>query len=182
MRFRFPMPPKDESAQWFVDEVQPHELVLRAHLRNAFPAVRDLDDVVQESYLRMWRARLERPIKSSQAFLFTVARHVALDLVRGMRRSPIDPSVDVTVLQIAEERVAVSDTLGAREKIELLGEAVGALPDRCREIIVLHKIQGLSQRDVATRLGLSERAVENQVARGVRRCEAHFRARGVEFF
>ncbi len=176
------MPPPRESAQWFTDEVQPHEPVLRAHLRAAFPAVRDIDDIVQESYLRMWRARLERPIASSRAFLFTVARHVALDLVRGLRRSPIDPAVDVTALQIAEDRAAVSDMLGAREKIELLGEAVGALPERCRQIVVLHKIQGLSQREVATRLGISERTVENLVARGVRRCEAHFRARGVEFF
>jgi RNA polymerase sigma factor (sigma-70 family) len=93
-----------------------------------------------------------------------------------------DPAVDVTALQIAEDRAAVSDMLGAREKIELLGEAVGALPERCRQIVVLHKIQGLSQREVATRLGISERTVENLVARGVRRCEAHFRARGVEFF
>ena len=176
------MPPPHEPAQWFAAEVQPHEPGLRAHLRAAFPGVRDLDDVVQESYLRIWRARLERPILSSRAFLFTVARHVALDLVRGMRRSPFDSAVDVAARQIADERAPVSETLGAQEKIELLGEAVGTLPDRCREIIVLHKIQGLSQREVAARLGLSERTVENQVARGVRRCEAHFRARGVEFF
>lgn len=67
-----------------------------------------------------------------------------------------------------------------RAKKSLVAEAVAALPDRCREIVVLRKLQGLPQREVAARLGISERTVEVQVARGVRRCAEHLRRRGLK--
>jgi RNA polymerase sigma-70 factor (ECF subfamily) len=84
--------PRDRvpEARWFADEVHRHELALKAYLRGSFPSVRDIDDVVQESYLRVWRARLAHPIHSTKSFLFQVARHLALDLVRRDRVSPID--------------------------------------------------------------------------------------------
>lgn len=177
------MPPPDtETARWFASEVQPHEPALRGYLRGSFPAVRDVDDVVQESYLRMWRARAEQPIQSARAFLFTVARRLALDLVRREAVSPLQRVADIAGLPVLEERPSVADTLGQQEKIKLLARAVGSLPARCREVVMLHKIQGLPQREVATRLGLSEKTVENQVALGVKRCEEFFRRRGVEYF
>lgn len=52
------MPPCDpETAHWFTEHVHPHDAQLKAYLRGAFPAVRDVEDVVQESYLRVWRVR-----------------------------------------------------------------------------------------------------------------------------
>jgi hypothetical protein len=54
--------PAPIPARWFAEEVQPHEASLRAYMRGAFPMVRDVDDVVQESYLRVWRARAAQPI------------------------------------------------------------------------------------------------------------------------
>jgi hypothetical protein len=50
-------PPAAALRAWFAEEVQPHDAQLKAYLRGAFPAVRDVEDVVQESYLRVWRAR-----------------------------------------------------------------------------------------------------------------------------
>ena len=176
------MPPDSEQARWFAEEVQPHEPVLRSYLSGAFPSVRDLDDVVQESYLRVWRARLGQPIASSKAFLFTVARRVALDLARRARRSPISPLVDTADLHVLYDGPSAADLLDERQKIELLGEAIGSLPARCREIITLHKVQGLSQSEVAARLGLCAKTVENQVALGVKRCEEFFHRRGIDSF
>lgn len=162
--------------------MQPHERALRGYLRGAFPAVRDVDDVVQESYLRVWRARTGGPIASAKAFLFTVARRLALDLVRREAVSPLRTTVDLAALPVADGLPAQAETIGEREKIELLGRAIGALPAKCREVVLLHKIHGLSQREVASRLGLAEKTVENHIALGVKRCEEFFRSRGVEFF
>jgi RNA polymerase sigma factor (sigma-70 family) len=169
-------------ARWFSNEVLPHESSLRSFLRGAFPAVRDVDDVVQESYLRLWRARLVHPVTSSRALLFTIARNVARDLMRRACRSPINHLVDFADLHVVEVRPSAAELLCEQEKIELLGRAVGSLPARCREIIILHKILGLAQRAVAEQLGLSEKTVENQVAIGVRRCEEFFRREGIDTF
>lgn len=167
------------SSKWFAEEVRPHERSLRSYLHGSFPAVRDVDDVVQESFLRVWRARASQPIRSARGFLFQVARRLALDLVRRDRVSPVDRATDVSSLQIAEDRADAAGALGTQEKIRLLADAIEDLPARCREVVVLRKIQFLSQRETAERLGLSEKTVESQLARGIRRCEDYLRRRGV---
>jgi RNA polymerase sigma-70 factor (ECF subfamily) len=64
----------------------------------------------------------------------------------------------------------------------LLVQALATLPPRCREVTVLRKLKGIPQREVAARLGIAEKTVEEQVARGVRRCEAWLRKQGVSSF
>ena len=54
-----------------------------------------------------------------------------------------------------------------------------SLPARCREVVVLRKIQGIPQKEVATMLSLSEKTVESHFTRGMKRCEAYLRERGV---
>jgi RNA polymerase sigma-70 factor (ECF subfamily) len=67
-----------------------------------------------------------------------------------------------------------------QDRVNLLADALMSLPPRCREIVVLHKMKGLAQKEVADRLGLSERTVETQVRNGVARCLIYLRAHGVE--
>lgn len=171
--------PDSDQTRWFVEEVQSHERALRAHLRGAFPAVRDVDDLVQESYLRVWRARTAQPIRLAKAFLFKVARHLALDLVRRDRISPIELVGDLSALLVIEDRPDVAETVSNRERIRLLAEAIDSLPARCRAIVILRKLKCISQKEVATQLGLSEKTVEAQLIRGVKRCEEFLRARGM---
>ena len=171
-----------DDARWFANEVQPHGPLLRNYLKGKFPAVRDVDDIVQESYLRIWKARTSQPIRSAKAFLFKIARHLAIDLVRRDRASPVHPVRDLEDLSVIEEKLTAADALSLEEKTSLLADALAALPDRCREIVVLHKLEGIGQKDVARQLGLSERTVEVQVSRGVRRCENYLRQRGLDTF
>ena len=174
--------PPGDTTRWFAQEVHPHGAQLKAYLRGSFPAVRDVDDVVQESYFRVWKARAVQPIQSAKAFLFTVARRLALDALRHERRSPVESVGDLARLDVLEDRPSVVELVSEREKIHLLGEAVGSLPGRCRKVIFLHKIKGLPQRDVATQLGLSEKIVEHEVTRGVKQCREFFRKSGIESF
>jgi len=170
------------EGQWFVSEVQPHERTLRTYLRGSFPSVRDVDDIVQESYFRLLRARTTRQIPSARAYLFRVARNFAIDIVRRDRISPVETVDDLAAVSAFEERTATAELLTHEEKSHLLGEALAALPGKCREIVFLHKIKGYSQRAVAAQLGLSEKTVANQIGHGVKRCEQYLRRKGVEFF
>jgi RNA polymerase sigma factor (sigma-70 family) len=172
-------PPKVEQARWFTEEVQPHEPVLRAYLRGSFPTVRDVDDVVQESYLRIWRARAGEPIRSAKAFLFQVARRVALNLVRKHRNAPFIDYGDFAVSRVLDDGPNASDALILQERIDLLADALMALPPRCREVVVLHKVKGLPQKEVAAQLGLSERTVESHVRTGVAKCLVFLRTHGL---
>lgn len=169
----------DNAARWFAEQVHPHDAQLKAYLRSSFPAVRDVEDVVQESYLRILRSRAAQPIHSAKAFLFKVARHVALNLVDRQRASPVIVVGDLSGLPVLDDRPGVVETVGKNEKLRVLVQALANLPPRCREIIILRKLKGVPQKDVAARLGIAEKTVEEQVARGVKRCEDYLRRRGV---
>jgi RNA polymerase sigma-70 factor (ECF subfamily) len=174
--------PVVDQARWFTEEVQAHDSSLKGFLRRSFPSVRDVDDVVQESYLRIWKARAVHPIASAKAFLFQIARRLAVDSVRRERHDFV-----ADVREIAEQRVsllqpAVAEAATALERARLLADAIEDLPARCREIFVMRKLQDFSQRETAMRLGLSERTVEVQVARAMKRCAGYLRRRGVTGF
>lgn len=178
-----PMPPHEaEQVRWFADEVQPHERALRAYLRTSFPVVRDVDDVVQESYLRVWQERAGRPVHFAKALLFKVARHLAIDFARRRNISPEQAVHDLEDLSVIHEEADVLTAVDTREKTRLLAQAIDSLPGRCREIVVLRKLQSVPQKEVAARLGLAEKTVEAQLARGVKRCEEFLRKRGVHHY
>lgn len=179
-----PEPPPLESspARWFADEVHPHGAQLKSYLRGTFPAVRDVDDVVQESFLRIWQARAAHPIKSAKAFLYTVARHLALDEVRRSKISPVILVRDLAALPVSEDKPSIQELLSRQEKLTLLAQAIVSLPTRMREVVILHKIEGLTQFEVAQKLGLAPKTVDNLVTRGVKRCREFLRHRGVEHF
>ncbi len=174
--------PDSEHARWFTDEVQPHQPALRSYIKSAFPAVQDPDDVVQESLVRVWLARARKPIQSAKAFLFQVARHMAIDVTRRGKISPIQPVGDLEQLLVINDEPDAADAAGMEEKARLLAQVIDALPARCREIVILRKLHAIPQREVATRLGISEKTVEAQLSRGLKRCEASLRRLGVHHY
>lgn len=160
-----------------------HDSALKSYLRRAFPAARqEVDDVVQESYLRLWRARAGQPLKSAKAFLFTVARHVALDFLRRKHASPFDDVGNLTALPVIDDKAGVTELVSMEEKARLLAQALTTLPPRGREVVILRKLKGLSQKEVAAQLNLSEKTVDEHLYRGMKRLGAHLRARGVRSF
>lgn len=168
------------TSRWFKDEVHPHDSQLKAYLRYSFPAVRDVEDVVQESYLRIWKAHAKQTIDSPKAFLFKIAQRLALDAIRHSRASPIEPAVsDFSKSSVVENRPGVAETASVNQEIALLLEAIDTLPSRCREILILHKLKRLSQLEVAARLGISGQTVRVQIARAVHRCEVYLLKKGV---
>lgn len=168
-----------EHSRWFSEQVHPHDAMLKSYLRNSFPSVRDVDDVVQESYLRIWKARARQSIDSAKAFLFQIARHVATDLIRHERCSPIKGVADLGDLDVFDSGRNAVETACTVEEIALLADAIEALPHRCREVFVLRKLKRVSQREIAHSLGLSEQTVQVQIQRGMKRCEAFLARRGL---
>ncbi len=173
------MPPQDpEQARWFVDEVLPHEPKLRAWIRARFPGAGDADDLVQDAYARLLRAHASGPIANPQAFLFVTARNLALNRLRHQGYERPTGATEIDPLSVVDDALAAPDTLARREDFQLLIEAIQSLPDRCRQVVTLRKIYGLSQKEVAERLGITENTVEAQGAIGLRKCIEFFRRRG----
>src|ERR1044072_2602461 len=102
-------PPETDPARWFAAEVHAHDGQLRAYLRGTYPTVRDVDDVVQESYLRTWKAKLAHPIASTKSFLFEVARNLAIDLIRRRRSAPGESLAAFEDLAVMDDGADVVD-------------------------------------------------------------------------
>ena len=160
-----------EQARWFVERIQAHEFPLKGYLRRMFPELRDIDDLVQESFLRLWRRHRGQPLAFPKAYLFKVARRLALDALRHDRSSPLQPASDLARLSAIDDTAAVAESVCSRQEIELLHQAIASLPARCRQIFILRKIQGVPQKEIARQLQLSEQTVQGQASRGLRRCE-----------
>lgn len=173
------MPPPDpQLARWFAEEVQPHEAALRAWLRSRFPTLMDVDDLVQESYTRLLRARETGSIACAKAFLFVTARNLALNQLRHLRHERPDGLVELDASGVLDNSTAIPESVARAEDLQLLIHAIQSLPERCRQIMTLRKVYGLSQKEIAQKLEISEHTVEAQGAIGLRKCIEYFRHRG----
>jgi RNA polymerase sigma factor (sigma-70 family) len=172
-------PPDSEHARWFVDHVQPHETMLRAWLRRRFETQVDIDDIVQEACMRVLQAREQgEPLASPKAFLFATARNLAVDRLRRHEVSRTDFLEEIDSVHVLDERDGIPETLARNQELALLTEAIQSLPARCRQILTLRKLYGLSHREIAARLGLSESTVSNQITIGIEKCTDFFAEHG----
>lgn len=172
------MPPS-EQARWFAEEVQPHEPALRAYLRARFPTLGEHDDLVQETYARLLRAQAGGGVRYTKAFLFTTARNAAFDLFRRRGAKPNEAVTDQAAITMLEERPGVGEQLDQSYELEVLADAVRALPDRCRQVLMLRYLDGLAYKEIAVQLGISPETVKVHMAKGMRRCAAFFTERGL---
>lgn len=172
-------PPESEQTRWFAEEVQPHESTLRSWLRGLFPSLSDLDDLVQESYVRLIRAREAGKVARTKAYLFATARNVALDIFRRRKIVSIESVGDMADSTVLDDAPSVTDAVSRQQELALLAEAVKQLPARCRQTLTLRLLYGLSHKEIAAELGLSEHTVKAQLAKGMRRCTLYFEERGL---
>ncbi|GJE74971.1 RNA polymerase sigma factor [Methylorubrum suomiense] len=129
----------------------------------------DAADARQETYLRMVRALSQTEIEQPRVFLFFVARNVANTLGKRRRfeaqlfRSASEVSLD----DITDERVRIQQQVIARQQLRLVAAAIDALPPRCREAFLLSAFDGLSNGEIAGRLGISKNMVEKHLMKAL---------------
>lgn len=129
-------------------------------------------DLAQESYLRVAGAAGEQVIRHPRAFLFRTARNLALDHLRKMRTrrgttEPLDEAVDLPSLHPSAERALLD-----RQRVALFRQVLEALPPRCREVFLLHRVHHFTYGDIARRLSISESAVEKHIMRALSHCRS----------
>lgn len=158
-----------ERVRWFAREVLPHEADVRRWLARRIRGLPycDIDEIMQEAYARLWAANPER-IVSSRAYFFVTARHIVGEMLRRARVVSIETMADIDELNIADAEGEPERRVSGREEIERLRQALSRLPPKCRQVFELRKFEGLSQRQVAERLGIAQSTVEKHLIKALR--------------
>lgn len=170
------MPPQDsEQARWFETHIQPHEPMLRAWLLNRFPdGGSDIDDVLQDAFVKVLNAHATGSLQFPKAFLFATARNLTLDRLRHTRVLRTESLVDSEALNVLDDESDVPGSVARNQELALLTEVIQSLPHRCRQIFTLRKIYGMPQKEIAKKLGISEHTVSAQLTIGIHKCTEHF--------
>lgn len=169
--------PPTNPLRLLADDASEHASTLRAYVRSSFPSL-DADDVVQESYLRLLRARAAGRIASTKAYLFTIARNTALTFLHRGRIYSDTPVNELPEWRVLDGGPDAAQAFAARERLELMTEAISQLPTRCREVMSRAVLLGQANSAIAAELGLSENTVRVHLARGIRKCAEFLRERG----
>lgn len=156
-----------EFVAWVGANIIPHERDLRLWLRRRLPAA-SVDDVVQEAYCRIAALEGSAHILNGRAYFFRVAGNIVLEQARRARTASIDTPSDPDFEALADEGPSPERVVSARRDLEQVRALIAGLPERCRNVFVLRRIEGLPQKEVAARLGVTENVVEQQSVRGLR--------------
>jgi RNA polymerase sigma factor (sigma-70 family) len=132
----------------------------------------EIDDLIQEVFVRMQIHGSGPPIERLDRYLFTVAASVLTDLAR---RRTVRHAADHESLQESHaptEELTPERVLLAREALEVVVEAITALPARTRDVFVLHRFEEISCASIAEQLGMSVSAVEKHIMKALRALHA----------
>ena len=145
------------------------ERSLKRFLRRYYSRAEDIDDLAQEAFLRAFDAELGREIQSPKAYLFRVARNIALrDLSKKSHQltTYLEEAIDEGPLG---REASTEEEVIAQQKLQQCCRAVADLPEQCRRVFLLRKIHAYSHKDIAAQLSISPRTVEKHIAKGVER-------------
>jgi RNA polymerase sigma factor (sigma-70 family) len=150
-----------------------HSSFLRKFLAGFLAVRQDIEDVAQEAYLRAYIAEQREAIDQPKAFLFRVAKNLALTRLSRKSRQITDYLEEAGASVLKQTAPAADLELEARECLGLYCEAVASLPEKCRQVFLLRKVHGLSHKEIGVRMGLSVSSVEKYLRDGILACQEH---------
>lgn len=162
------LPEKQTLDDWFVEEVLPLEPMLMRFLRRNWRDEAELGDLRQEAYVRIYEAARRKRPSPVKPFLFSVARNLMIDRLRRSNVVPIETMPEADWLNVSDLEPVPEQRVAARQELQIMQTALDLLPPRCRQVVVLRRIRGLSQREVAQEMGIKEETVESQMVKGMR--------------
>ncbi|GAC16463.1 RNA polymerase sigma factor [Aliiglaciecola lipolytica] len=153
---------------------------LKRFLMKYLKSEQAIEDIVQEVFIKAHSAELKKKIEYPKAFLFTIAKNLALNEI-------IKKSAQRTVYLedcANEEHNHVGDTLeqeiDAKRTVEIYCEAMADLPEKCRKVFLLRKMHGLKQQTIADELGISLSSVEKYLKTATLSCRDYLKRHQID--
>lgn len=173
------MPPPDKQGL-VADLERQHGDSLRRFLASRLRhRMADAQDLVQEIFLRLLRVDHLETIRSSEAYLFTIAFHVLHQHI--LRRSAIPESIEITALINEMETAPESDPLLQAERhqqLEELQQALHGLSPKAQAVLILHRRDGYSLEEIGNQLGVSRAMAAKYLSKALLHCRQQLQEHG----
>lgn len=156
----------------------PHEPSVRAWLCTRMITRDEIDDLIQDGYCRLSALDTVEHIDNPGAFFLVTVRNLLASRRRRSKVVRIEPVGEIDTMAGADEAPSPERQTGDRRELGRVRAVLAGLPDRCRKIVELRRIDGRSQREVADIMGVTETIIENETIRGIKLLMEGLRAQG----
>ena len=138
----------------------------------------DVDDILQETFLRVYTANEKTRITSLQDYLFVVSRNLVM---KNLSRQSREIVLEINDALIDANEISAEIQLHHRRRFEVFNKALSSLPEKHRSAILLRKFYGLSHREIAGKMHVSVSSVEKYISEGLKRCKQSLYLQGYEY-
>jgi RNA polymerase sigma factor (sigma-70 family) len=156
------------AKRWFTQEVLPLERDLMRFIARHCRDQADVLDLRQEVYEKALTGSPVDGLRSTRNYVFTIARNVLIDRARRAKIVSFEQVADIDTMEWDVDVSAQDRHLTARDELRRAMLGLDQLPPRCREVVRLRKVEGLSIRETADHLSISHHTVERQLTLGLR--------------
>jgi RNA polymerase sigma factor (sigma-70 family) len=160
---------RDTVADWIAKEILPHEASVRKWLFRRWRSAIIVDDVIQEAYCRIAGLATVDHIYNPAGYFQRTVHAVAADTVRRAKKNGVVPMTENQWLNVIDLEPLADRSMEAGQQLGRVSRALSELSETCRRAIELRRIDGLSQKEVARQLGVSESVIENHIVRGLKK-------------
>lgn len=161
------MPDEPHQSRDFASLYRATLAPLRRYLTRLLGNTTEAQDVAHDAYLRVYPTGDKTTADQPEAVLYTTARRLAINRLKRRSISPF-ASDGTSLDNAASSAPGVAQQVMARQELRLLQEAIAQLPEGCRTVLLLRKVELLSHREISERLGIAVSTVEKQHARALR--------------
>jgi RNA polymerase sigma factor (sigma-70 family) len=169
----------EKRRDWFLDQVFRHRAALHRYLGKLTSGAEDIEDLVQETYVRIYSLPDYQAVGSPKALLFRIAHNLAVERARRQKTQATDTMADLEALNVYSNEAPPDEQTDARRRFESFCAAVDRLPPLCRRVFVLRKVHKLTPAEISAVLGVSQSTIEKHVAKGLVRCRDYLRELGL---
>lgn len=148
---------------------------LRRYLGRILRNPEDADELAQEAIVRVLEAGSRGEIRYPGSYLYRTASNLAVNLRLRKSSVLVDYIEEIADGEVLAETVTVEHEVAVQRRFESLCHRIADLPEQCRRVMVLRKVYGYSQKEVAERLGISVSTVEKHLSKALLRCAEDMR-------
>lgn len=160
-------PQEDRPSESILNVFTRYKSALKYFISGYVINPQDVDDVCQETFLRTYKSSLENDVKTPKSFMFKVAKNL---IFSDFRRASTQLNEYVEDIDLVDNQLELDDlesnTL-AQEKLGVMCEAIAGLPNKCRQVVIMRKVYGMTTKDIAKRMNISPITVSNYITKGM---------------